>query len=63
MCQSGGRVAQLLQILNAKGYDMSKIYNVGGMGQYTAAGFKDYVVDALEFKVNATYAIEGLTKN
>lgn len=33
------------------------------MGQYTAAGFKDYVVDALEFKVNATYAIEGLTKN
>ena len=63
MCQSGGRVAQLLQILNAKGYDMSKIYNVGGMGQFTAPGFKDYTVDALEFKVNATYAIEGLTKN
>lgn len=62
MCQSGGRVAQLLSILNAKGYDMSKIYNVGGMGQFTAAEFKPYTVDLLEFKVDAKYAIEGLTK-
>lgn len=63
MCQSGGRVAQLLSILSAKGYDMSKIYNVGGMGQFTADAYKPYVVDTLEFKVDAKYTIEGLTKN
>lgn len=63
MCQSGGRVAQCMNLLQAKGYDMSKIYNVGGMGQYTDAAYKPYTVDALEFKVNATYDIEGLTRN
>ncbi len=63
MCQSGGRVAQLLSILNAKGYDMSKIYNVGGMGQFTAPEYKPYTVDLLEFKVDAKYSIEGLTRN
>lgn len=63
MCQSGGRVAQLLSLLSAKGYDMSKIYNVGGMGQFTAPGFKDYVVDTLEFKVDVKYSIDGLTRN
>ncbi|WP_428770721.1 rhodanese-like domain-containing protein [Treponema sp. HNW] len=63
MCQGGGRVAQLMTILEKKGYDMSKIYNVGGMGQFTASEYADYTVDALEFKVNAAYSIEGLTKN
>ncbi len=63
MCQSGGRVAQLLNILSVKGYDMSKIYNVGGMGQFTAPEYKDYTVDLLEFKVDAKYSIDGLTKN
>ena len=63
MCQSGGRVAQLMTLLSKKGYDMSKIYNVGGMGQFTAREYADYTVDALEFKVDATYSIEGLTKN
>lgn len=63
MCQGGGRVAQLMTILAKKGYDMSKIYNVGGMGQFTASEYADYTVDALEFKVNAAYTIEGLTKN
>ena len=52
-----------MTLLNAKGYDMSKIYNVGGMGQFTAPKYADCTVDALEFKVNATYAIEGLTRN
>ena len=63
MCQSGGRVAQLMTLLSKKGYDMSKIYNVGGMGQFTAREYADYTVDALEFKVDAAYSIEGLTKN
>lgn len=61
MCQSGGRVAQCMTLLNALGWDMSKIYNVGGMGQYTDAGFDPYVVDAAECTVNATYSFEGLT--
>lgn len=30
MCQVGGRVPQLLQLLDQLGYDMSNIYNVGG---------------------------------
>ena len=63
MCQSGGRVAMCMQILEARGWDMSKIYNVGGMGQFTAAEYKPYTVDLLEFKVDAKYSIEGLTKN
>ena len=61
MCQSGGRVAQCMNLLNALGWDMSKIYNVGGMGQYTDAGFEPYVVDAAECTVTATYSFEGLT--
>ncbi len=62
MCQGGGRVVQMMKILEAKGYDMTKIYNVGGMGQYTTPEFKDLTVDTLEFKVNATYSFEGLNK-
>lgn len=62
MCQSGGRVAMCMQILAARGWDMSKIYNVGGMGQYTAEQYAPYTVDAPEFGVNATYSISGLTR-
>ena len=61
MCQSGGRVSQLMTLLAAKGYDMSKIYNVGGMGQFTDAAFEPYTVNALEAEVTATYAFNGLT--
>ena len=32
MCQSGGRVAMLMNILEARGWDMSKVYNITGMG-------------------------------
>lgn len=63
MCQSGGRVAMCMQILAARGWDMSKIYNVGGMGQYTAEQYVPYTVDAPEFGVEATYTINGLTRN
>ena len=62
MCQSGGRVAMCMDILAANGYDMSKIYNVGGMGQFTSKDLAPYVVDLAEFKVNAEYSIEGLTR-
>lgn len=62
MCQSGGRVVNMMKILEAKGYDMSKIYNVGGMGQYTSKELSGHVTDTLELKVEATYATEGLTR-
>ena len=61
MCQSGGRVAQCMNLLSALGWDMSKIYNVGGMGQYTDEAYKGLTTDAAELKVNATYSFEGLT--
>jgi len=62
MCQSGGRVNQFMQLLAAKGYDMSKIYNVGGMGQYTNSALTALTTDTAELIVEATYSFEGLTK-
>lgn len=41
-CQSGARVANMLRILDAKGYDTSKMYNVGGMGQYSAEVYNEF---------------------
>ena len=61
MCQSGGRVAQCMTLLSNLGWDMSKIYNVGGMGQYTAEEYAPYTTNAAELKVQATYSFEGLT--
>ena len=61
MCQSGGRVAQLMKLLETKGYDMSKIYNVGGMGQFTGSEFRDFTTDTPELTIEATYTFEGLT--
>lgn len=58
MCQSGGRIKAFMQLLEANGYDMTKIYNVGGMAQYDS--YKDATV-AEEIVVNATYAYNGLT--
>ena len=42
MCQSGNRVAQVMQILKLYGYDMTKIYNVGGMVQYSSNKYNEY---------------------
>lgn len=58
MCQSGGRIKSFMQLLEANGYDMSKIYNVGGMAQYDS--YTDATV-AEEIVINATYAFNGLT--
>lgn len=62
MCQSGGRVNMLMKLLNARGWDMSKIYNVGGMAQYAGAEYRDIVTDTPEIAVTATYNFEGLTR-
>lgn len=61
MCQSGGRVSQCMTLLEKLGYDMTKIYNVGGMGQYTSPELAPYVTDNAELAINATYSFEGLT--
>ena len=46
MCQSGARVATLMALLDQYGWDMEKVYNVGGMGQYTVqAGYGDLRVE------------------
>ena len=57
MCQSGGRVAMLMKILNANGYDMSKVYNIGGMAQYTGEEFRKFITDTEELNVEAKYIL------
>ena len=62
MCQSGGRVAQCMKVLEKAGYDMSKIYNVGGMAQ-AEGNNKLEAVKTAEIALEATYNFEGLTQN
>ena len=62
MCQGGGRASQIMSILKARGWDMSKVYNVGGMGHYTGAEYKDLVTDTPEITIEVTYNFEGLTR-
>lgn len=62
MCQSGGRVAQMMKILEVKGYDMKKIYNVGGVGQYTDKKFESFITNTGEFTVDAKYVVTELKR-
>lgn len=62
MCQSGGRVKMLMEIMEARGWDMSKVYNIGGMAQYTAAEYRDLITDTPELIVESKYSFEGLTR-
>ena len=62
VCQSGGRVAMMMDILKVHGYDMSKVYNAGGIANYTDAKYNPILVDTLEFEVTDTYSVEGLTR-
>ena len=62
MCQSGGRVSQLMTLLKARGWDMTKVYNIGGMAQYAGAEYRDIVTDTPEITISATYTFEGLTR-
>ena len=59
MCQSGGRVAMLMKMLAANGYDMSKIYNIGGMAQYTGEQYREFLTDTEELNVEAKYIINA----
>ena len=62
LCQSGGRVAMMMDILAARGWDMSKIYNIGGMAQYTGREYRPYIVDTMEFGIVPEYTVTGLTR-
>lgn len=63
MCQSGGRVVYTMNILAANGYDMTKVYNVGGFGQIKGDLVNDYPVTACKLVgVAATYDFSGLKK-
>ena len=62
MCQSGGRVGMLMNILSARGWDMSKVYNIGGMAQYGGAEYKFMVTDTPEMILEGTYSFNGLTR-
>ena len=62
MCQGGGRVNNMMKILNARGWDMSKIYNIGGMAHYATPAYRDITTDTPEIIVKATYNFEGLTR-
>lgn len=43
MCQSGGRVKTMMKLLDQYGWDMTKVYNVGGTGSYNATDGYDIV--------------------
>lgn len=61
MCQSGGRVAQMMKLMSSLGYDMSKVYNVGGMGNFTDSKFAPFTTDSAEIVLEATYSFENVT--
>ncbi len=62
MCQSGGRVKMLMDIMKARGWDMTKVYNVGGMAQYTGSEYKEHITDTPELTIKSNYNFEGLTR-
>lgn len=46
MCAAGSRVVTMMQILDQYGWDMSRVYNIGGFGDYSGDEYKDYVLTA-----------------
>ena len=62
MCQSGGRVGMMMDILAARGWDMSKVYNIGGLAQYSVPEYRDMTVEMPEFVLDINYNLEGLTR-
>lgn len=60
MCQSGARIVSLMKVLKYCGYDMTRIFNVGGFGQVDKAV---YPVTAGNVTVTESYSFTaaGLT--
>ncbi len=61
MCQSGGRIVNFMKILQFCGYDMAKIYNIGGWNQIKAAGHEGYTTVGASFvkSGNGVYALDA----
>lgn len=60
MCQSGGRVVSTMNVLKACGYNMDKVYNIGGWNQISKdASYPKTKCESAT--VTATYTIAGLT--
>ncbi|MDL2218448.1 hypothetical protein LJC27_07285 [Christensenellaceae bacterium OttesenSCG-928-M15] len=59
MCQSGGRVEKMMKLLESLGYDMSKVYNVGGVAQYTGSEYQSYITDTEEVLINVEYSVNA----
>ena len=58
-------VKDMMNLLSANGYDMSKVYNVGGVQQLGKEGSSvaDRLVEStLEFNLDVNYHFENLTK-
>ncbi|MCC5890596.1 MAG: hypothetical protein JJU01_08490 [Alkalibacterium sp.] len=63
MCQSGARVAWMMEILEAYDYDMDNIYNIGGLGTYTDSKYAPYITNTEELTIQVEYDFTGLTRN
>lgn len=60
MCQSGGRVVNTMNVLKECGYNMDKVYNIGGWNQISKdATYPKVACESA--KLTVTYALEGLT--
>lgn len=57
MCQSGGRVKHMMKIMELNGWDMSRIYNIGGMQDFE----KEEVASKYEAMIVAGPSYEKLT--
>ena len=47
----------LMKMLAALDYDMSRIYNIGGMAQYTGDEYRDLITDTEELVVSGSYSV------
>jgi len=66
MCQSGGRVVTLMQLLDQFGWNMENVYNVGGMSSYTNEDFAVILGDDYAYTVKtgtATGTVPGTALN
>ena len=62
MCQGGARVVPFMRLLESKGYDMTKIYNVGGWGQVASSGLEYPVSTSVDITATVTYDFSKLHK-
>ncbi len=60
MCQSGGRVVSMMHIMESAGYDMTKVYNVGGWNKVSKD--KLPVSESIAHNYTITLKLDDLTR-